>query len=83
VKKFETLCQGGINASSTLSSKAGKASITLSADLGVLPWQDPQPHHPQKQHSRNGPAQQQRRERRAAARQAAAEEVEAILSLEE
>ena len=45
--------------------------------------QDSQPQHPQKEHSRNGPAQQRRWERRADARKAAAEEAEAILSLEE
>ena len=83
VKKFKILCQGGRNASLTLSSKAGKVRINLSVDLGVLSRQDPQPQHPQNQHPRNGPAQQRRRERRAAARQAAAEEAEAILTLEE
>ena len=34
--------------------------INLRVDLGVLPQQDPQPHHHSK-HSRNGPSQQQHR----------------------
>jgi hypothetical protein len=83
INKFKALCQGGRNASLTLSSKFGKAVINLRVDLGVPFQQDLQPHHPQKQHCRNGPAQQRRRERRAAACQATAEEAEAMLSLEE
>ena len=82
VNKFKALCQGGRNASLTMSSKAGKAVINLRVDLGVLPQQDLQPHHPPK-HPRYGPAQQRRRERRAAARQAAAEQAEAVLTPEE
>ena len=82
VKKFRALCQGGRNATLTLSSRAGKAVVNLSVDLGVVP-QDPQPHHHPQEHSRNGPAQQRRRERRAAARQTAAEEAEAVLPTEE
>ena len=82
VKKFNALCQGGRNASLTMSSKAGKAMINLCVDLGVLQQQNPQPHHPPS-HPRNGPAQLRRRERRAAARQAAAVEGESILSVEE
>ena len=77
VKKFKALCQGGRNASLTMSSKAGKAVINLRVDLGVLPQQDPRPHHPPG-HPGNGPTQQRRRERRAAAGQA-----EAALSPEE
>ena len=82
VKKFRALCQGGRNATLTLSSRAGKAVVNLSVDLGVVP-QDPQPHHHPQEHSRNGPAQQRRRERRAAAHQTAAEEAEAVLPTEE
>ena len=82
VNKFKALCQGGRNASLTMSSKAGKAMINLRLDLGVLPQQDPQPHHPPT-HPRNGPAQQRRRERRAADRQAAAVQAETALTTEE
>ena len=83
VRKFKALCEGGRNASLTLSSKAGKATINLRVDLGVLQQQDLQHHHPPPKHSRNGPAQERRRERRAAARKAATEEAETALSLEE
>ena len=65
VHKFKTLCQGGRNANLTLSSKAGKAVVTLTAEVDVHP---PHPHV----QSRNGPSCQRRRERRAAEREAAA-----------
>ena len=83
VRKFKALCEGGRNANLTLSSKAGKASVNLRVDLGVLQQQDLQHHHPPPKPSRNGPAQKRRRERRAAARKAAAEEAESALSPEE
>jgi hypothetical protein len=44
VKKFKALCQGGRNASLTLSSNAGKAVVNLRVDLGLVPRQDQ--HHP-------------------------------------
>ena len=77
------LCQTGRSDSLTLSSDAGKASLNLSVDLGVLPEEGlHHPHHP-RNHSRNGPARQRRREKRAAARSAQAEQAEAALSVEE
>jgi hypothetical protein len=36
VRKFKAPCEGVRNASLTLSSKAGKATINLRVDLGVL-----------------------------------------------
>ena len=80
------LCQAGRSASLTLSSNAGKASLNLSVDLGVLP--DEGLHHPHHPHlprnpSRNGPSRQRRREKRAAARSAQAEQAEAAPNVEE
>ena len=67
----------------TISSDAGKASLNLCVDLGVLPEEGLQhPHHPHKR-SRNGPTRHRRREKRAAARVVHAEEAEAALTLEE
>ena len=55
VRKFNVLCQAGRSASLTLSSDAGKASLNLSVDLGVLPEEGVHhPHHPKK-HSIFGP----------------------------
>ena len=59
VKKYKALCQAGRSASLNFSSNAGKVSVILRVDLGVLeegPQVQPNP-------SRNGPAQQRRRER--------------------
>ena len=64
VRKFKVLCQAGRSASLTLSSDAGKASLNLSVDLGVLPDEGlHHPHHP-RNHSRNAPARQCRRQAR-------------------
>jgi hypothetical protein len=83
VSKFKVLCQAGRSASLTLSSNAGKASLNLSVDLGVLPDEGlHHPHHP-RNHSRNGPARQRQREKRAAARRVQAEEAEEALNAEE
>ena len=79
VKKYKGLCQAGRSASLNFSSNAGKVSVILRVDLGVL---EEGPHLPPNL-SRNGPARQRRRERRAAARLANAEEAEAALSAEE
>ena len=79
LRKFKALCQAGRSASLNLSSNAGKVSVNLRVDLGVL---HEGPHHPPT-HSRNGPARQRRREKRAVARVADAEEAEAALSVEE
>ena len=81
VRKFKTLCQLGRSANLTLSSNAGKASLHLCVDLGVL-GQEPPPHSPLKQ-TRNGPARLRRRNKRAAARKAKAEEAEEFLTAEE
>ena len=87
VRKFKVLCQAGRSACLTISSDAGKATLNLSVDLGVLPdeGQHHHPHHPHlpRKHSRNGPSRQRRREKRAAARSAQAEEAEAALTAEE
>ena len=61
----------------TLSSNAGKASLHLCVDLGVLSQESPPTQ------TRNGPARLRRREKRAAARKANAEEAEATLTAEE
>ena len=83
VRKFKVLCQAGRSATLTISSDAGKASLNLCVDLGVLPEEGLQhPHHPHKR-SRNGPTRHRRREKRAAARVVHAEEAEAALTLEE
>ena len=37
VRKFKVLCQAGRSATLTISSDAGKASLNLCVDLGVLP----------------------------------------------
>ena len=73
------LCQAGRIANLNLCSNAGKASLNLRVDLGVL---HKVPHHPPN-HSRNGPAQQCHRKNRAAARLADAEEAEPALTVEE
>ena len=68
--KFKNLLHSGSDATLTVKSKAGKASVTLHLDLGYVlhpPAADP----PQRR--REGPARQRRRLRRAAARDAAAE----------
>ena len=79
VFKFRHLCRSGRNATLTLRSSAGKASIDLHVDLGD------QQHIPvqQRQHSRDGPARQRRRLKRAAARRDAAEQAANGLSPEE
>jgi vacuolar-type H+-ATPase subunit F/Vma7 len=83
VKKYKGLCQAGRSASLNFSSNAGKVSVILRVDLGVLEeLHGPHGHLPPNL-SRNGPARQRRRERRAAARSANAEEAEAALSAEE
>ena len=64
-----------------MSSNAGKASLHLRVDLGVL-GQEPPPHSPPKQ-TRDGPARLRRRNKRAAARKANAEEAEENLTAEE
>ena len=79
VRKFKTLCQLGRSANLTLSSNAGKASLHLRVDLGVLSQESPPP----PKQTRNGPARLRRREKRAAARKANAEEAEATLTAEE
>ena len=79
VKKYKGLCQAGRSASLNFSSNAGKVSVILRVDLGVL---EEGTHRPPNL-SRNGPARQRRRERRAAARSVNAEEAEAALSAEE
>ena len=86
VTKFKALCRAGRSACLTISSDAGKATLNLSVDLGVLP--DEGLHHPHHPHlprnpSRNGPSRQRRREKRAAARSAQAEQAEAALNVEE
>ena len=70
VLKFKHLLSAGRNACLKVESNAGKAIVTLQADLGDLP---PIPHIPPQgyhQRSRNGPARQRRRQRRAEARDA-------------
>ena len=79
VKKYKVLCQAGRTASLNFSSNAGKVSVILRVELGVLEEGPKLPPNP----SRNGPARQRRRERRAAERVAKAEEAEAALSVEE
>ena len=79
VRKFKALCQLGRSAKLTLSSNAGKATLHLQVDLGVLS-QEPPPLHPPPKEARNGPARLRRREKRAAARVVHAEEA---LTLEE
>ena len=63
--KFKNLLRAEKDATLTLKAEAGRASVTLSLDLGhVLSEHDQfQPHR-----LRNGPARQRRREKRAAAR---------------
>ena len=60
--KFKTLTLAGTNASLTIKAEAGKATVTLSAEVDVTSFQ------PSFHHVRGGPARQRRRERRAAAR---------------
>ena len=79
VRKFKTLCQLGRSANLTLSSNAGKASLHLRVDLGVLSQESPPP----PKQTRNGPARLRRREKRAAACRANAKEAEATLTAEE
>ena len=74
VRKFKVLCQSGRSARLILCSNAGKASLNLCVDLGVL---HEGPYHPPN-HSRNGPARQRCREKRVAAD---AEEAKAALSV--
>ena len=81
VRKFKTLCQHGRSANLTLSFIAGKASLHLHVDLGVLGQESP-PHLSSKP-TRNGPARLRPREKRAAARKANAEETESFLTAEE
>ena len=62
--KFKNLLQAEKDATLTIKSEAGRASVTLSLDLGhVLSGQGQLPHR-----SRGGTARERRREKRAAAR---------------
>ena len=71
--KFKHLLRGEKDATLTLKSEAGRASVTLSLDLGhVLSEQGLHPPHG----SRNGPARIRRREKRAAAREKQAADAE-------
>eukprot|EP00092_Neocalanus_flemingeri_P032320 GFUD01035138.1.p1 GENE.GFUD01035138.1~~GFUD01035138.1.p1 ORF type:complete len:247 (+),score=65.91 GFUD01035138.1:62-802(+) len=86
VIKFQHLCCAGRNANLSFTSKAGKASVNLSVELGslCLPVQrlhQPPPYLPH--HSRNGPSRQRRRENRAKAQKTAAEKATQELSTEE
>ena len=70
VVKFKNLWHSGRNATLTIKSKAGKAEVTLQAELGDAPHPPAQlPNHHRV--SRNGPARQRRRQRRAALGEAA------------
>ena len=60
--KFKTLALAGTNASLTIKTEAGKATVTLSAEVAVTSFQ------PSSHHVRGGPARQRRRDRGAAAR---------------
>ena len=72
--KFKKLLHSGMNAKLEIKSEAGKAVVTLTAEVDV---------HPQHRvQSRNGPSRQRRREKRAAEREAAANE-EAVQVVEE
>ena len=61
--KFKQLLHSGMNAHLDIKTEAGKAIVTLTAEVDV------HPHH--RVQSRNGPSRQRRREKRAAAREAA------------
>ena len=60
--KFKTLTLAGTNASLTIKAEAGKATVTLSAEVDVTSFQ------PSFHHVRGGLARQRRHERRDAAR---------------
>ena len=73
VSKFKHLWNSGIDATLTVKSKNGKATVVLTADLGPLPGPPCQvylPRHPLRQD--RSPAYQRRQERRQAAGKAAA-----------
>ena len=61
--KFKKLLHSGMNAHLDIRTEAGKAVLTITAEVDV------HPHHCVQ--SRNGPSRQRRREKRAAAREAA------------
>ena len=64
ISKFKTIANAGINASLTIKTEDGKATVTLTAEVDVTPtFSSPLPH--------GGPARQRRRLRRAAARASA------------
>ena len=64
ISKFKTIANAGINASLMIKTEAGKATVTLTAEVDVAPtFASPVP--------RGGPARQRRRLRRAAARASA------------
>ena len=77
------LCQTGRSDSLTLSSDAGKASLNLSVDLGVLPDEGLHYSHHPRNNSRTGNARQCRREKLAAARRVQLEQAEAALTVED
>ena len=86
VSKFRNLCRAGRNANLTFTSKAGKASVNLSVELGRLPDVGELPNKPQYhhlRHSRCGNSRQRRREKRAEDRKVKAAEAEQDLSPEE
>ena len=68
--KFRKLLYSGKNARLEIKSEAGKAVVTLTAEVDV---RDETPIHEHHVQSRNGPARQRRREKRAAARAVAIE----------
>ena len=71
--KFKNLLRAEKDATLTIKSEAGRASITLSVDLGHVLSEPGLPH----QHRPwNGPSRQRRREKRAAVRNAAAAEAD-------
>ena len=87
ISKFQNLCHAGRNANLTFTSKAGKAIVNLSVELGSLhppaPIQRNQPPRNFPHHPRNGPSHQRRRQKRAEARRVTAEEATHELSNEE
>jgi hypothetical protein len=66
--KFKNLLRSGKNAHLDIKCEAGKAIVSLTAEVDV-----DHPQHPHHVQSRNGPSRQRRREKRAALREAAEE----------
>ena len=86
VSKFRNLCRAGRNANLTFTSKAGKASVNLSVELGRLPDVEEhhhKSHHHSLPHPRFGNSRQRRREKRAEIRKVKAVEAAQELSPEE